>query len=62
MCIIDGCDTKPIFNIKGSKPRYCKTHKTNDMINVKNPICIEEGCDTRPNFNYKEEKKRIILF
>jgi hypothetical protein len=52
MCIIDGCSTKPVFNIEGEKPKYCKKHKTNIMKDVVTKKCIYDGCKTAPSFNY----------
>ncbi len=45
------------FNIVGERPRYCKVHKSDDMIDT-NPYHIKcAGCHKkRPNFNLPGEK------
>jgi len=49
---------KAIFNLPDKKSRrYCKKHKTDDMINVKNLKCKE--CPLRPNYNFEGNKKGI---
>ena len=59
-CINAGCYKHSNFNYK-YKPNtlYCKTHKLNNMINIKSKKCIT--CNIkRPSFNYKNEK--ILLY
>jgi len=46
-----GCLKQAIYNLIGLKPKYCKTHKTDDMIDVNNKRCIEVGCLKMANFN-----------
>jgi hypothetical protein len=55
-CIHDGCNTLPIYNIEGSKPLYCATHKTDTMIDVKNKKCIHDGCIKRRTYNIQGNK------
>lgn len=38
------------------KARYCKDHKTGEMVNVNQKTCQEDGCEKQPAFNYDGEK------
>ncbi len=59
-CIHDGCNTRPNYNIEGSKEAlYCKIHKTDTMIDVMNKKCIHNGCNTRPHYNIEGSKKAL---
>ena len=52
ICKEKDCKTNAVYNISGIKtPKYCKKHKTDNMINVKDRHCIELNCQTNPNFN-----------
>ncbi len=35
---------------------FCKSHKKDDMEDIKNKKCEKEGCKTRPSYNYKGER------
>ena len=60
MCIHEGCNTRPNYNVEGeTKALYCAQHKTEEMVNVKNKMCIQEGCNTRPTYNEKGQKKAL---
>ena len=60
ICKYDGCTTTPTFNFEGEKTRlYCKTHKKDRMVDVKNPSCEDKECTTRPNYNFEGEKKAL---
>lgn len=63
-CQVEGCNiTNPTFDIKGGKGRFCLTHKTTDMIDVKHPICNYDGCKIRPSFGklvVKQNTAKII--
>ncbi len=60
-CIIENCNTQPIFNYENKKiGLYCNVHKLDNMINVKNKKCLYNNCKTRPCFNY--ENKKIGLY
>ncbi len=37
------CPERAIYGYK-KPPEYCKIHKKDDMVNVKNKRCIEDGC------------------
>ena len=50
MCKKEGCIKKEVFALPGQKPDSCFTHKTEEMVRVKNKKCKEEGCTTRPIF------------
>ena len=57
-CEHEGCDSRPTFDIKGSKNcRFCAAHKTAEMVDVINKRCEHEGCDSIPSFNIKGSKK-----
>ena len=59
-CRGEGCKKNACFNIKGEKGRYCKTHKTPEMINVIDKRCAHEGCESiHPVFNIKGEKGKF---
>ncbi len=47
------CEKHACFNLAGEKKGiYCKTHKTPEMVNVKDKKCQHPGCDkVTPNFN-----------
>ena len=52
MCVIEGCDTIPNFNVIGERiGRYCAAHKTPEMIDVKSKTCAFVDCRTIPNYN-----------
>ena len=56
-CEENGCETRPAFNIKGSRTaRFCSLHKTANMVDIRNKTCEENGCETRPIFNIKGSK------
>lgn len=49
-CVEEDCKTQSSYNYKGLKPKYCNTHKKNDMVDVRNKVCIK--CNkTQPYFN-----------
>jgi len=48
-----GETTGPSFNLKGLKPKYCSSCKTQDMINVKHESCKNDGCPSGANKKYK---------
>ena len=52
-CEYHACNTRPSFNIPGGKSRFCRTHKTADMIDVTHKPCDHEGCNTRGSFGIK---------
>ena len=59
-CIFNGCNRFPSYNVKNSKiPLFCKKHKLENMIDVKNKKCIFENCNTRPTYNLSTEKTAI---
>jgi hypothetical protein len=37
------------------KAKYCKNHKTDEMVNVNQKKCQEDGCGKTPAFNYEGE-------
>ena len=51
-CEQAGCGKQPTYNIEGSPiARFCATHKTPDMVDVKNSRCEQAGCSKQPAFN-----------
>ena len=59
MCIFTGCKKASFYGYKGGKREYCKTHKLDDMINIKFNICISEGCSKIASCNFRKEKKKL---
>jgi len=55
-CEHEGCDSRPSFNIKGGKGRFCSQHKTVEMVDVRSKRCEHEGCDSQPSFDIKGSK------
>ena len=48
-CKFDGCKKQPSYNYyRGDKPIFCKTHKKDNMINVKAKLC--ESCSVQAFF------------
>lgn len=59
-CAEAGCPLWPTYNLPNLKPKYCGTHKTDDMVAVGNSnlnciVCHE----TRANFNTPGEKRPL---
>ena len=60
ICIHDGCNTRPTYNIIGSKiALYCVKHKLSDMIDVMSKTCIRDGCNIQPAFNILGKKNGL---
>ena len=48
-CISKNCIKIAIFNLPNeTKWLYCKEHKKENMIDIKNKSCTEPDCKTRP--------------
>ena len=56
------CQKIELFGLYGKKAIYCKSHKQDNMIDVKHKNCIKEGCNIRPNYNLASETKPIYCF
>ena len=56
ICKHPECEKQANYNVNGLKARWCKTHKTAEMINVMSKKC---PCGTIPSFNYLGELKGI---
>jgi uncharacterized protein YajQ (UPF0234 family) len=56
ICIYNNCNKQASFNYINNKLRlYCKNHKLNDMVDIKNKRCIK--CNIKQAlYNYKHEK------
>ena len=52
VCKHTECKKYASYNVVGLKARWCKTHKTDEMIDVKNKLC---PCGTIPSFNLPGE-------
>ena len=50
------CNKHANYDVIGGKGRFCATHKTIDMIDVKNKKCEYTGCNLRPAFGIKGGK------
>jgi hypothetical protein len=62
-CCFTGCVVmKPKFNIKGNiTGKYCKLHKTSDMIDVITKKCKYSGCNIIPGYGYKEKSPEYCI-
>ena len=40
MCKEKDCKKQPSYNIEGEKALYCLTHKTDEMVDVKNKTYV----------------------
>ena len=50
ICKEEDCKTQATYNYKGSNPKYCSTHKKENMFDVRSKKCID--CNqTQPNYN-----------
>jgi hypothetical protein len=55
-CKSEGCKIRASFNFKGLKPSYCKSHKEDFMINVKDKTCENPECSKQPSYNLPGNK------
>lgn len=59
-CKDENCNIRPCYNFEDeTSPIYCKSHKKENMIDVKSKKCLEENCTTRPCYNFEGEKTAI---
>lgn len=56
ICKHPACKKRASYNVVGLKARWCKVHKTSEMVDVANKKC---PCGTRPSFNLPGETKEI---
>lgn len=52
-CKGEGCKKLPSFGLPGDRPSYCASHKTSEMVDVKNRRCEFAGCLKAPNFSHR---------
>ena len=52
ICKHPECKKQAVYNVLGLKKRWCKTHKTSEMVNVAHKKC---PCGSRPSFNLPGE-------
>jgi hypothetical protein len=58
ICKNPDCNKNAIYNFADKKANYCKSHKEDGMINVKDKKCLK--CNLKqPNFNFANEKKAV---
>ena len=55
------CTKSALYNLAGLKPEFCKTHKTNDMVDVLSIRCdyvSESGdcCNKTVSWGYPDKK------
>lgn len=52
------CGKRAVFNMIGEKKgKYCKQHKTEEMVDVVNIKCLHKDCKIQPVYNYPNENK-----
>ena len=57
-CIFEGCETRPVFGVSGSKKAsHCAAHKLDTMVDVISKTCILDGCKKQPTFGVPGSKK-----
>jgi hypothetical protein len=54
------CPKYGSFNYPGEKGVFCKTHKSDDMVDIKHPICQFQNCETRSGFNFENLRTPIF--
>jgi len=60
ICIEEGCCTRCNYNLPTEKVAlYCREHKKNNMINVKDKRCINFGCFKIPSYNLPNERQKL---
>ena len=57
-CVFDGCDVIPSFNVPGGvkTARFCKKHKTTEMLSVTKKTCVFPECQKQPSYNAPGKK------
>jgi hypothetical protein len=55
-CKTENCDKLPIYGFEKGIGLYCKTHKKENMVDVKSKKCIELDCNKVSNYNLPYEK------
>ena len=50
LCKAAGCNKEATYNLQTLPARFCKTHMTPDMVNVRAKLCTEPGCNRRAQF------------
>lgn len=59
-CVQPDCTKGATFNIEGStEVKFCKNHKTAEMINIKSKRCEFEGCDLLASFSIKGSPRKF---
>jgi hypothetical protein len=62
-CRANGCEKIPVFNFATEKRgKYCKEHKLENMVNVKDKHCQHENCTTRPSFGFPNTRTSLFCF
>jgi hypothetical protein len=57
ICKKEGCDKNASYSVLGDGAKFCKKHKSNEMVDVVSKRCIE--CDLRqPCYNFDGEKPK----
>lgn len=59
-CHAENCSKIASYNLPTEKKaKFCKSHSSDAMINVRTKSCIEPNCRKRPSFNIQTEKSGI---
>lgn len=62
-CETDGCVRQAYYNDPGlsrGKAKFCSTHKTPTMINVRHRLCESDGCGKTPTYALQGSKPRYL--
>ena len=55
-CVYEGCYLYSSFNLPNEKAKYCKEHRSDNMVDVRHKKCGIDGCIKKPNFNERGTK------
>ena len=59
-CKVEGCNKRnACFGVKGTKDKYCKTHKTSEMTNLVSKKCNINSCEKTPRYGLTGGKPTV---
>ena len=57
-CKTIDCTKRPSYGLPDDKKAtYCKSHASDDMIDIKHKRCLDPDCTTRPVYGYPDDKR-----